>query len=119
LKEIFFQGRVDLWKDDGTGFVKLSRSGPDYFSRVCCSGRNPIFGKTLVVSIYGAPPYVTVDPAAKKVGGIDLDLVSFGSGKLGYFLHNLSTVFDFKRFIVVNSNSYLFQDKIMESNFLV
>jgi hypothetical protein len=75
----FFKEQADLWKDDKTGFVKLSQSRPDYFSQVCCSGQNPIPGKTLVVSIYGAPPYVTVDLAAKKVGGIDLDLVNFGS----------------------------------------
>jgi len=36
-----------------------------------------MLGKNLIVSIYGAPPYVTVDPVAKKIGGIDLDLVKF------------------------------------------
>jgi hypothetical protein len=50
------------------------------FARICCSGRSPITGKSLVVSIYGAPPYVTVDPVRKKVGGIELDLVS-GTGR--------------------------------------
>ena len=69
---------MDLWKEDQSNFVRLGKSGTDYYSRVCCSGRNPILGKSLVVSIYGAPPYVTVDPAARKIGGIELDLVSKG-----------------------------------------
>jgi hypothetical protein len=68
-----FPERGDLWRDGS--LFQLERNGANYYSRLCCSGRSPILGKNLVVSIYGAPPYVTVDPVAKKIGGIDLVLV--------------------------------------------
>ena len=71
-----FSDQVDFWSEAESKFFKLSKDGFDFYRRRCCSGRSPILGKMLTVSVYGAPPYVTVDWVALKVGGIDLGIVS-------------------------------------------
>ena len=50
----------------------------------CCFGQTQLFGKTLNVSVFGVPPYITFDPATKSLGGVDVDLLKILAGKFKF-----------------------------------
>jgi hypothetical protein len=46
----------------------------DLFATHCCSGKSPLLGKYVTVSVMGIPPYITFSPETKALGGVDVEL---------------------------------------------
>jgi hypothetical protein len=54
--------------------MKHRKNMLDFFTTRCCSGKSPLLGKSVTVSVMGIPPYITFNPETKVLGGVDVEL---------------------------------------------